>query len=195
MGCTQCERSGTKTDFLTEKITSYEQMFEAIKNGHKLFVLEDTVIDLDSFSAIHPGGSDVLKSYIGKLHYFKFKIGTEVSRFYYGGFQGLSKEVHNHTGTAFSIARNLSAGIIRCNLQQKIFKPIKPQYENMVEHEKWKVCSKKMVSGVHAVFQFRSPNFKVAGMLPFFDHCGKYYTVFKNLMKLLVALSLFKNEP
>ena len=67
MGCTQCERSAAKTDFLTEKITSYEQMYDAIKCGHKLFVFEDTVLDLDSFSAIHPGGSDLLRGYVGIL--------------------------------------------------------------------------------------------------------------------------------
>jgi len=65
MGCRTCERSGDRIDFLTQKITSYEQLYTEILKGHKLFVLEESVIDISAFSMIHPGSSSILHSLIG----------------------------------------------------------------------------------------------------------------------------------
>ncbi len=186
MGCSACERSLERTDILTEKITSYEQLYDAVKKGHKLVVFEDMVIDLNTFLRIHPGGTEMFKTCVGIFcsfgvepteHKKILKKGTEISRYFYGGFKYKSKEVHHHSESAMQLLANLSVGCIKTGLKQKIFRSIKPQPEDGLDKEVWKLVGKKMITSVHAVFQFRSPNYKVAGMLPYFDHCGRYYTV------------------
>jgi hypothetical protein len=71
----------------------------------------------------------------------------------------------------------MTVGSIKTGLRAKLFKPVKPLPEDPGEKEVWKLVSKKMCSGAHAVFQFRSAGYKLAGVLPYFDHCGRYYTV------------------
>ena len=66
VNCGACERYNEHIDILTEKITSYEQLHDAIKRGYKFAVIEETVIDLSSALSSHPGGSDILKKFVGK---------------------------------------------------------------------------------------------------------------------------------
>ncbi len=176
MGCGHCDRPSERLDILTERITSYEQFYEEIARGHRLVVLEETVVDIGTFLSIHPGGSDVLKANVGK-RLGGIVVGTEISRYYYGGFRFRGRETHTHSEASIHLLTNMSAGTIKSALKPKIFRPIKQQPEEALEKEVWKLVSKKMLSSSHGVFQFRSPNYKVAAILPYFDHCGKYFTV------------------
>jgi hypothetical protein len=58
-----------------------------------------------------------------------------------------------------------------------IFRPIGDAPKGKLANENWKIVSKSMISSVHGVFQLKNPNYKIAGVLPYFDHCGKYYKV------------------
>eukprot|EP00831_Metopus_contortus_P038305 TRINITY_DN30129_c0_g1_i1.p1 TRINITY_DN30129_c0_g1~~TRINITY_DN30129_c0_g1_i1.p1 ORF type:complete len:152 (+),score=14.14 TRINITY_DN30129_c0_g1_i1:321-776(+) len=46
-----------------------------------------------------------------------------------------------------------------------------------LNEEIWKLQIKKMVSRVHAVFQFPNEKYKIVGVLPFFDDREKHYTL------------------
>jgi len=106
-----------------------------------------------------------------------FRKGLEIGRYFYGGFKLGGKAPHAHTDGSIQLLPNISVGFIKSMLRPKIFRPLKQQTEEALDKETWKVVSKKMISSVHAVFQFRSPNYKVAAILPYFDHCGRYYAV------------------
>jgi len=49
---------------------------ERVKNGEKLVVLDDMVLDVSSFINNHPGGNFSLTHNIGK----------DISKFFYGGY-------------------------------------------------------------------------------------------------------------
>ena len=169
--CGTCERYNEKIDILTEKITSYEQLYEAIKREYKFIVVEETVLDISSIMSSHPGGPEMLKKFIGKK---SLKVlGREVGRLFYGGYA----TAHDHSELAIKMIDNMKVGSIKSELDKIIFRPVRKQAPNEIEKETWKLISKKMISAEHAVFQFRSPNFKVAAMLPDFVNCGKYFTV------------------
>ena len=101
----------------------------------------------------------------------------EIGRYFYGGFVMPKEQVHFHAEGAWMVARKLAIGIIKCSLASKIFIPINPQEKTDVTKDTWKLVSKRMISDVHAIFQFKSSKYKSAGILPYFDHCGKYYAV------------------
>lgn len=63
--CGACDRYNEKIDILTEKISTYEQLDEAVKRGHKFAVLEDAVIDISPIMSTHPGGSEILRKFVG----------------------------------------------------------------------------------------------------------------------------------
>jgi len=87
------------------------------------------------------------------------------------------KAVHVHKDDAIKKATPMEIGRIREPLSSMIFKPAKAGAEVDLEKETWKLVNKQMISAVHGRFQFKCDNIKPAGMLPYFDHCGKYYTV------------------
>ena len=93
------------------------------------------------------------------------------------------KPVHFHGEGAIKMAKNMAVGTIKEPFTAQIFKHIKPEGEVSIEKETWKLVNKKMVSAVHGVFQFKNDKFKISAMLPYYDHCGKYYTV-RKLRKL-----------
>ena len=49
---------------------------QAIKNGRKLCILDDLVLDMEEFIDQHPGGRFVLTH----------NIGRDISKFFYGGY-------------------------------------------------------------------------------------------------------------
>jgi hypothetical protein len=100
-----------------------------------------------------------------------------VSRFFYGGFQLPGKAVHTHGDSAIKVAEKMKVGRIIEPLRTSIFRPTSTVGVDALETQKWTVIKKTMLNGAHAVFRFTNPNFKISGVLPYFDHCGKYYTV------------------
>ena len=100
----------------------------------------------------------------------------EIGRFVYGGFQIPNKSVEETQSICAKLPKH-NIGEIEEDLQCKIFRPTGELKEGKLEDQTWKVVSKTMLSGVHARFQLKNPNYKIAGILPYFDHCGKYYTV------------------
>jgi len=108
----------------------------------------------------------------------------EISRFIYGGFQMPGAKIHFHSEEAMKKFESLKVGKIRNELAPMIFKPVTSPATLQPQDCTWKLVSKKMISSVHAVFQFKCDQYKVAGMLPYFDHCGKYYTLTSNHLKM-----------
>lgn len=84
--------------------------------------------------------------------------------------------VHFHTEAAMKKASGIEIGKIMEPLTAKIFKPLSSG-AGPIENETWKMVKKEMLTTVHARFQFKNENYKVSAMQPYFDHCGKYYTV------------------
>lgn len=86
--------------------------------------------------------------------------------------------MHTHSEGALQITTNMNAGHIISELKHKLFKPMKQQPEEFYEKEQWKLISKKSITSNLAIFQFRSPNYKLSAILPYFENCGQYFTVF-----------------
>ena len=87
------------------------------------------------------------------------------------------KKVNIHKANAINMATAIEIGRIREQFASMIFKPVKPGTELDLEKETWRLVNKQMISAVHGRFQFKNDNIKPSAMLPYFDHCGKYYTV------------------
>ncbi len=62
-----CNGSDRTKEIPRGSITTYEEFFAKVASGAKLIVLDDAVIDINSFEAIHPGGKDALEKYVGTL--------------------------------------------------------------------------------------------------------------------------------
>lgn len=108
----------------------------------------------------------------------------EISRFFYGGFRSKPKGANIHSEKAINIAATLSIGKIQDTLKAQIFKTPNTEDLKTLELENWRVVKKEMLTAAHARFQFKNDKYKVNGFLPYFDHCGKYYTVRYNNIAL-----------
>lgn len=148
------------------QITSYDAFYAAIEKGSRLIILDDKVIDIASFAADHSCGSTPLDHF----------VGMEIGRYMFGGFQMPGGRAHVHDDKAYKLLGSNTVGEIKEDLQAKIFRPL-GDVKGKVENETWKIVSKKMLTSCHGVFQFKNPNYQIAGVLPYFDHCGKYYKV------------------
>lgn len=83
--------------------------------------------------------------------------------------------MHSHSETATKMLEKMVVGYIKTGLDKMIFRGVRKQTYG--ETEVWRLVGKKTVAGDVAVLQFRSPNFKVVGVLPGTEHCGRYFTV------------------
>ena len=104
------------------------------------------------------------------------------------------KSVHTHAAGPIKMAENMSVGRIREPLRAAIFRPIKTVTVDELETQKWTIIKKTMLNGAHAVFRFTNENFKIAGILPYFDHCGKYYTV-SRAERVVAVFEVSEHEP
>ena len=69
----------TDYDWVVRKhLPSYSEhdINEQIKQGRKLFVLNEFVLDVTDFVASHPGGRFVIET----------NVGRDISKFFYGGY-------------------------------------------------------------------------------------------------------------
>lgn len=108
----------------------------------------------------------------------------------YGGFKLQGKEMHDHGEMVYGAVSTNAVGEIKENFERQIFRPVGNPPKEKLADQSWKIVSKKMLTGVHGIFQFENPNYKIAGMLPYFDHCGKYFTVIFH--KLLAPFKAFE---
>lgn len=158
-----------KTEKAFSTIKTYDKFFEFIKIGAKLVIYEDQVIDITSFYKKHPGGINNLENYIGR----------EIGRFIYGNHKTLNSNYHSHLGPAFSVMKENTVAMLENPLKFSLFIPQNGKTINDLETSIWKIVSFDPISGR---VKLHSNEFKVAGMLPYFQHAGKYIKLhFKGL--------------
>jgi hypothetical protein len=63
MGCGTSNRNVKEAQ---KGITSYDMFYEAISKGAKLVVLDDKVVDINGFLAVHRDGNEALEKVVGK---------------------------------------------------------------------------------------------------------------------------------
>ena len=81
-----------------ERISTSE-FDEKLRQGMKLVLLDDLVLDVSNFIGQHPGGEEVITR----------NIGRDVSKYYYGGYSmGKGFYPYAHTKAANLIARGLA---------------------------------------------------------------------------------------
>jgi cytochrome b involved in lipid metabolism len=78
-----------------------EDFDSRIRGGEKLCILDDMVLNVESFRADHPGGQFLID----------FHVGRDVSKFFYGGYvlenqSGMSP--YTHSNVARSIVNSLA---------------------------------------------------------------------------------------
>lgn len=75
-----------------------------IRNGHKLVILDDLILDVSKFILLHPGGQFSLRQ----------NIGRDVSKFFHGGYslENINDPVknHKHSRDARTIVNSLIIG-------------------------------------------------------------------------------------
>lgn len=67
------------TEFIAPKLKKVidEETFENwVKNGEKLVILDDMVLDIGAFAYHHPGGAFLLE----------YNVGRDISKFFYGSY-------------------------------------------------------------------------------------------------------------
>jgi len=93
------------------QINDYPKFFEAIKQGEKLLVLEDKVINVGLFASEHPGGEAIMNDY----------IGCEISRYFYGAHQNPQAKEHTHKEPAYNRVKEYQVARIENPLKYQIF--------------------------------------------------------------------------
>ena len=82
-----------------------------IKNGDKLMILDNLVIDVSSFAYSHPGGQFLID----------YNIGRDIGKFFYGGYAldgnfnsvNAETERHVHTNIARKIVNKLAIATLK----------------------------------------------------------------------------------
>ena len=81
-----------------------------VKNGEKLLLLDDMVVELSRFAYCHPGGAFLIE----------FNVGSDITKFFYGGYSfdqngnipGDRNVKHAHSNIARQIAIRHAVGVI-----------------------------------------------------------------------------------
>jgi len=98
--------------FVHPKKTMTEEEFEKrVKNGEKLVILDNLVLDIGGFAYAHPGGA----------HLINYNIGRDISKFIYGSYAlcGNSNDPkaatdrHTHSNVARKVANNHAIATLR----------------------------------------------------------------------------------
>jgi cytochrome b involved in lipid metabolism len=79
---------------------------EAIKDGQKLVLIDNLVLDVSQFTELHPGGKFVIN----------LNVGRDISKFFFGGYSlenntDGSGKGHNHSSYARMIVNDLAIAI------------------------------------------------------------------------------------
>ena len=84
-----------------------------IKDGRKLVILDDIILDVDCFMDDHPGGKFSISH----------NIGNDISKFFYGGYSLENKDKvdhHVHSTSAKKIANKLAIGYLTEKIAERI---------------------------------------------------------------------------
>lgn len=84
----------------TDKTMTLDEFENRIKNGQKLVILDDLVLNVAKFRFYHPGGKFSLDH----------NVGRDISKFFYGGYVLENKSImrkHTHSNTARTIVNSL----------------------------------------------------------------------------------------
>ncbi len=124
------------------------------------------------------------------LHRYRFVVtpteGMEIGRYFYGSFQGFPKHAHMHQADALKLIQGLTIGRILDPQRKALFRMMShadagdngdDEGEVDLEKTSWKLVGRKAISASHAMLQFEAKDVTVGVLLPYFDHCGKYYKV------------------
>lgn len=148
------------------QLVTYSYVENEIAQGRQLVVYEDTVVDIQPYSHLHPGADGLLKAYIGQ----------EIGRYIYGGFPCANLNPHNHSDESIQLIETLKVANLDNATRDKIFLPL----DNTVTDSKnstWTLIGKKKVNSAHTVFRFKCEHFRSCLALPGVDHCGKFFTL------------------
>jgi hypothetical protein len=85
-----------------------EDFDNRIRGGEKLLILDDMVLNVESFKADHPGGQFLID----------FHIGRDISKFFYGGYV-----LENQSGMAPYTHSNLARSIVNSLAVAKLIAP------------------------------------------------------------------------
>ncbi len=116
-----------------KKIISTEQFEAELVKGRNLVLLDDMVLDIDSYMYQHPGGKFVLER----------NVGRDISKFFYGAFvfeNTGGRRPHLHSNFARKAVHSLIIG----HLWQK------------AKTTKGNICEKQKVNDDIAVFIFKT---------------------------------------
>lgn len=93
-----------------EAVMNLKEFEVLIKNGRKLMILDDLVLDVADFIEMHPGGKFVIEH----------TVGTDIAKFFYGGYclednnGAKPAETWRHTNYARMIANDLAVARFDC---------------------------------------------------------------------------------
>lgn len=159
------------SEFVNPRDYSYKQIKEEIDNGQMLFIYENTVIDAKKFIYQHPG-KNLLDNY----------IGTEISRYIYGGFPCGNGLIYLHSESTNEIIERLKCGNV-IPLFSLLF-TANNNIQSIDSDMRWKVTSRENVTSVHKIIRFSCGTNKINGIIPGVNHCGCYISVCSKQMNV-----------
>jgi hypothetical protein len=153
------------------KTFTYAEIQDQVAVGRSLFVYEHTVLDLTRFMPRHPG-SNLLQPY----------LGTEISRFIYGGFMCGKNLIYRHSTSTDDVIALTTVGHVLPSFPLVLpSKQVSPHFlAGASDAGTWKLATKEDLGHGHAIFGFASPLHKVRALIPGVAHCGTYLTVFSS---------------
>ena len=109
----------------------------AVRDGRKLVVFDNLVLDLKGYERVHPGGKFNL------LH----NLGRDISKFFYGGYKLVNSNKaasknrpHTHTSSAMDIVKTMVVGVL--------------DGQDPVEDVRFRITGKQEVTENTATFTF-----------------------------------------
>lgn len=96
---------------------SIQEFHQNIQKGQKLWILNDSILDLTEFAARHPGGRFVIDR----------TVGRDVSKYFYGSYAldhnsndpSLGVPSHIHSNSARGIAQECAVAILSRNSKER----------------------------------------------------------------------------
>lgn len=100
-----------------------EEFENLIKNGKKLVILDDLVLDVSSYMKEHPGGKFLVET----------NIGRDISKFFYGGY---SMENYSTGKPKLNIHSNIARLQVNTIVYAKLVKPAVAFQATIIERHK-----------------------------------------------------------
>lgn len=168
--CWHRSRRNAKDPFVAPETTmTIKEFEEKIKQGQKLWILDNIIVDLSQYAHLHPGGSFVMER----------TIGADISKFFYGGYAldsnsnviaSGSAHIWNHTNIARKIVNQLAVA--------RLVKDDTPCF-------KAKVSSQEALNGKTSCYTFKSDGIVrgISNYFPELEMLGQHYLVSSEVYK------------